>query len=189
MTNDKRNMENGKFPHSPLPTPHSPLPIPFLPFKLKMYARCELERARPACAEHASGGLQRRAEAGAQRVLEAGEVGVVHSADVRHVEEVERLGDGLNVQSLAELQALGQTQVERLEAVAKLQVIWRQRQRTSRERLGVVLVDEGVQLRACAELAAAGVALNDRNARPAARQSNVDRHVRGQRVDRRNLES
>src|SRR5262245_61346303 len=51
-----------------VPCPHSPLPTPFLrslSFKLKSYARRELERARPACAEHASGGLRRRAEAGA----------------------------------------------------------------------------------------------------------------------------
>src|SRR5262249_183883 len=119
------------------------------------------------------------------------EVDVVHSANVRHVKEVERFGDGLNVQALAELEALGQTQVERLEAVAELQVITYQRQRAPRERPGVVLVDEGVQLRAFVELAAAGVALNDRDARRAIRELrlNVERHIRGQRVDRRKLES
>ena len=49
-------------PLSHPPAPPLPSSLRGLSFKLKMYARRELERERPACAEHASGGYQRRTE-------------------------------------------------------------------------------------------------------------------------------
>ncbi len=124
----------------------------------KAKPQSELERAGSARPEEAAGGTQRRTEIRRRDVVaEPRIIVIVKAANVGDVEKVEDFRDQVSPVTLLVNERLGNTQVHRIEVVAKVQVRVHQPYRRGRVSR-VKLLNGSIQLGSRLDLAPQGVA-------------------------------